>query len=39
MNQELMFMEFTNSDEVEWVLESGRRWLQGGSLTLDRWNS
>ena len=27
MNQELMFMKFTNSDEVEWVLESGRRWL------------
>ena len=38
MNQDLMFMEFTNSDEAEWVLESGRRWLRGGSLAFDWWN-
>ena len=38
MNQYLMFMEFTNPDEAEWVLELRRRWFRGGSLALDWWN-
>ena len=25
MNQDLMFLEFTNPNEAEWILESGRR--------------
>ena len=32
LNNDLLFMEFSNPEEAKWVLEAGRRWFKGGSL-------
>ena len=38
MNQDLLFLEFTNPEEAKWVKEAGRRWYRGGSLKLEWWS-
>ena len=37
-NQDLLFLEFDIPEEAKRVLETGRRWLRGGSLKLDWWS-
>ena len=38
LNTDMMLLEFALPEEAKWVIESGRRWLWGGSLNLDWWS-
>ena len=38
MNQDLFLMEFDFPEEAKRVLNSGRRWLRGGSVKLEWWS-
>ena len=38
LNSDLMFLEFSYTEDAKWVLEAGRRWFNGGSLQLEWWS-
>ena len=37
LNTDLMFLEFSDTEDAKWVLKAGRRWFNGGSLQLEWW--
>ena len=39
MSQDLLLLEFDFPEEAKRALDSGRRWLRGGSLKLEWWSS